>query len=266
MSEIREIEECLRLKGWTDEEIGACRSRNECWSAVTDEYIISKGRPVVAPGAWANPAQLRITLEKLFLWPVSKVDAFFNRYGDGPYPLDVVVAAQETRGVAAGEARAGKNFAVTVPARSVAVPDIRQLLHDLLGYDMVATKRIVDTYGKGPYPLDLAQEMESVIGRIPMKFEREELPVPPPTAIESTLTERGKRYGSFDGHAMITQMVKRSMDGHPGWLRLTDDQREALEMIAHKIGRIINGDPNYADSWHDIAGYAKLVEDRLNKR
>ena len=36
-------------------------------------------------------------------------------------------------------------------------------------------------------------------------------------------------------------------------------------MIFHKIGRIVNGDPNYADSWHDIAGYAKLVEDRLNK-
>jgi len=34
-------------------------------------------------------------------------------------------------------------------------------------------------------------------------------------------------------------------------------------MIAHKIGRIINGDPDYDDSWVDIAGYAKLVSDRL---
>ena len=39
--------------------------------------------------------------------------------------------------------------------------------------------------------------------------------------------------------------------------------REALFMIAHKIGRIVNGDPWYADSWVDIAGYAKLVADRL---
>jgi len=46
-------------------------------------------------------------------------------------------------------------------------------------------------------------------------------------------------------------------------LELAADQREALEMIAHKIARIINGDPNYADSWVDIAGYAKLVSDRL---
>lgn len=44
---------------------------------------------------------------------------------------------------------------------------------------------------------------------------------------------------------------------------LADDQYEALDMIAHKIARIINGDPDYADSWDDIAGYAKLVADRL---
>ena len=44
---------------------------------------------------------------------------------------------------------------------------------------------------------------------------------------------------------------------------LDPDQREALEMIAHKIARIVNGDPNYADSWVDIAGYATLVADRL---
>lgn len=49
----------------------------------------------------------------------------------------------------------------------------------------------------------------------------------------------------------------------PKWRSLDPDQKEALEMIVHKIGRILNGDPDYADSWHDIAGYAKLVEDRL---
>jgi hypothetical protein len=36
-----------------------------------------------------------------------------------------------------------------------------------------------------------------------------------------------------------------------------------MEMICHKMARIMNGDPNYSDSWHDIAGYAKLVADRL---
>ena len=49
----------------------------------------------------------------------------------------------------------------------------------------------------------------------------------------------------------------------PNWPHLADDQRECLEMLAHKIGRILNGDPDYPDSWHDMVGYAKLVADRL---
>lgn len=81
--------------------------------------------------------------------------------------------------------------------------------------------------------------------------------------IAATLTERGSRYGPFTGHARITQELKQSMHANPGWKKLTSDQKEALEMIAHKIGRILNGDPNYDDSWVDIAGYAKLVGDRL---
>lgn len=81
--------------------------------------------------------------------------------------------------------------------------------------------------------------------------------------ITQTLEEREKRYGSFAGHAAITQDIKRAMSESRNWLELDDDQKEALEMIAHKIGRIVNGDPDYADSWHDIAGYARLVEERL---
>jgi hypothetical protein len=84
------------------------------------------------------------------------------------------------------------------------------------------------------------------------------------SAVDTTLAERGKRYGPFAGHAGITQAIKVVMGTGCRWDSLAADQREALEMIAHKIGRILNGDPDYADSWHDIAGYAKLVEDRLN--
>lgn len=83
------------------------------------------------------------------------------------------------------------------------------------------------------------------------------------TSIETTLEERGTRYGIFAEHARITQGMKRAMIDSPNWHRLDDDQRECLEMLAHKIGRILNGDPNYHDSWHDIVGYTKLVADRL---
>ena len=84
------------------------------------------------------------------------------------------------------------------------------------------------------------------------------------TDIAATLTERGSRYGVFMDHAIITQTLKDVMTRTPKWVGLADDQKEALEMIAHKIGRILNGDPNYDDSWVDIAGYAKLVADRLS--
>lgn len=85
------------------------------------------------------------------------------------------------------------------------------------------------------------------------------------TDVTEVLTERGNRYGKFTGHANVTQDLKKVIRHHLKQRdkKLADDQMEALEMIAHKIGRVINGDPDYADSWVDIAGYAKLVSDRL---
>lgn len=84
-------------------------------------------------------------------------------------------------------------------------------------------------------------------------------------SIRETLAERGSRYGSFDSHSKITQDLKRVLRMHGAYhLGLNDSQREALDMIMHKVGRILNGDPNYADSWHDIAGYAMLVEKEIN--
>jgi hypothetical protein len=83
--------------------------------------------------------------------------------------------------------------------------------------------------------------------------------------IDATLAERGSKYGKFVDHATLTQKLKRVLHEHA--VRhdksFTFDQAEALDMICHKLGRIVNGDPDYADSWVDIAGYAKLVADRL---
>lgn len=84
--------------------------------------------------------------------------------------------------------------------------------------------------------------------------------------INTTLNERGERYGTFRKHAEVSQAFKELllhalMDREK---ELACDQQEALDMIFHKIARIVNGDPDYADSWHDIAGYAQLVADRLN--
>ncbi len=83
--------------------------------------------------------------------------------------------------------------------------------------------------------------------------------------VDVVLQERGKRYGSFIGHAMVTQDLKKVVEQHLKERNktLTYDQQEALDMIFHKIGRIINGDADYFDSWLDISGYSKLVADRL---
>ena len=82
------------------------------------------------------------------------------------------------------------------------------------------------------------------------------------SSIENTLAERGNRYGDFANHARITQRIKEAMADSPNWANLDHDMKEALEMVAHKVGRILNGDPSYHDSWHDMIGYTKLVADQ----
>lgn len=81
--------------------------------------------------------------------------------------------------------------------------------------------------------------------------------------IDNTVTQRGERYGLFADGAVIMQDLKTVMRATPGWERLTPSQREALEMIQHKIGRVLNGDPMYVENFTDIAGYAILVKDEM---
>jgi hypothetical protein len=91
-------------------------------------------------------------------------------------------------------------------------------------------------------------------------------PPPPPPGIEGTLAERGERYGLFEHQARITQDLKCAMRRAQNWPKLADDMKESLDLIASKIARILNGDPNYVDSWHDISGYATLIEKRLTSK
>lgn len=81
--------------------------------------------------------------------------------------------------------------------------------------------------------------------------------------VKNILRERNTRYGDFDTHADITYAIKDVMQKTDNWGKLSNAQKESLDMIAHKIGRILNGDPDYRDSWVDIAGYACLVADAL---
>ena len=85
------------------------------------------------------------------------------------------------------------------------------------------------------------------------------------TDINALLAERERTHGDYATHALITQDLKRVINHHVGSLdrRLDDDMQETLDMIAHKIGRIIAGNAAEPDHWRDIAGYAQLVANRL---
>jgi predicted transcriptional regulator len=82
------------------------------------------------------------------------------------------------------------------------------------------------------------------------------------TDVDVILDERAATYGSFEDVAGFAQEMKNAIRMCNN-SELDDDQIEALDMIASKIARIVNGNPNHIDSWIDIAGYATLVADRL---
>ena len=81
--------------------------------------------------------------------------------------------------------------------------------------------------------------------------------------IEKILNKRAEQYGDYASKAQFIQGVKYLMRTGPSWEAMDADMRESLEMIAHKMGRILYGNPTHKDNFLDIAGYAKLVADRL---
>ena len=79
------------------------------------------------------------------------------------------------------------------------------------------------------------------------------------------LEQRGQNYGDFSGQASISQGLKDVARNGVQYDSLKPFQKESVEMILHKIARIVNGNPIYIDSWRDIIGYSQLVVDELNQ-
>ena len=107
-----------------------------------------------------------------------------------------------------------------------------------------------------------AQRSVSHPAAFALTFTRDIFPV---ETHQATIDARKQKYGDFKAQAAIAQNIKASYAGSENWEELPDDMRESLDSIATKISRILNGDFCQPDSWHDIAGYAMLVEDRLRK-
>ena len=83
-------------------------------------------------------------------------------------------------------------------------------------------------------------------------------------SINKTLEQRGERYGKFKDVAATTYALQEILRNAKNHEHMTDDQVIARDMIGNKMARIVNGDPSYSDNWHDIAGYATLVEQELS--
>ena len=84
--------------------------------------------------------------------------------------------------------------------------------------------------------------------------------------ITSLLGEREKTHGSFPENANFSQQLKEMMRDTRNWGECSDEQREALEMVAVKLSRILTGDHNFPDHWKDVAGYSNLIVRSLEAR
>ena len=83
---------------------------------------------------------------------------------------------------------------------------------------------------------------------------------------DSILAERQATHGDYREHAQITQDLKRTMHASRNWVHMPATHRETFEMIAHKIGRALAGDFNFADHYTDIQGYARLIERQITHK
>lgn len=80
--------------------------------------------------------------------------------------------------------------------------------------------------------------------------------------IDDTLNERQSQYGCFEDVAFATEniigILKRC-----GYDNMPNTHKMAMYMIVSKMARLVNGDHNHLDSWHDIGGYSKLIENLI---
>ena len=107
--------------------------------------------------------------------------------------------------------------------------------------------------GDWEYFEDREMSMREAAGRIVMKD------------VTETLDQRENRYGDYSKVSGTSQWLKDIIRAGDSWSAMEPYMQESLDLIANKIARIVNGDPYYDDSWHDVGGYAKLVEIELAK-
>ncbi len=81
-------------------------------------------------------------------------------------------------------------------------------------------------------------------------------------SLDETLEERGSVYGDFGGNLYLRQQMMsaietryKAVNGHS----LSNEQRHLFQDVIAKLARLA-ATPSHLDSWHDLAGYATLIE------
>jgi hypothetical protein len=83
-------------------------------------------------------------------------------------------------------------------------------------------------------------------------------PVDTPTpTMTPNIPNRDEQHGGMEAVGSLSQSLKIPIHHGTNWYLLTPGEQEALDMIAHKIARILSGsDPHDPEHWEDVAGYA----------
>ena len=87
----------------------------------------------------------------------------------------------------------------------------------------------------------------------------------PVVNIPDVLKDRQVTHGDYTDSARISQTLKRVISEElihrmeRQQPPLTYIQKESLDMMMLKIGRIIAGESSFADHWIDISGYAEIA-------
>jgi hypothetical protein len=84
--------------------------------------------------------------------------------------------------------------------------------------------------------------------------------------IGAILDERNTTHGNFSDNARISQHLKQFYRQQPGWVTLTEVQREALDMDACKTSRILSGQGRFKDHWLDKSGYSTLAANEIDAK
>lgn len=85
------------------------------------------------------------------------------------------------------------------------------------------------------------------------------------TPVDNILSARGSTHGDYNETARLAQQLKRVVRSARCWDGLRDDQRESIDLITLKVARILSGNPEFAEHWDDIIGYAALIARTLKE-